>query len=237
MVHQICARCGLHNDVQNSFCDRCQSPVGGRLQQYTMAAPSERYPWCLLSGGDRHPAAQPGGVHHSDATVDSDDSHFAALHPPSPQSASCQIISLLGDHFRDIMVEAHQPSTIAREPLEKKRKVEMRQQAFGSTLDTLERSYTKLLHEACEGGWSSDIAGRVRDLADSIKWKLHANRPDSEEAGIQMLHDFMEHSQVEFKWQKMITVLEEALGVARQEKSDAYAKLKQSKQKLRDLRL
>ena len=143
----------------------------------------------------------------------------------------------MGDQFAAIMVEAHQPTTIVREPLEKKRKVDMRQQAFGTTLNTLERTYTKLLHEACEHGWADDIACRVRDLSDAIKWKLHANRVDSEEEGIQMLHDFLRQSQEEFKWQRMITVLQEAIDVAQQKKSDAYAKLKQCKQKLRDLRL
>ena len=66
-------------------------------------------------------------------------------------------------------------------------------------------------------------------VLDGIKKKLHAKCPDSETAGSQLPEEILEHSQNEFRWQKVITVLEDPLGIASQEKSNAYDKARLSK--------
>ena len=167
----------------------------------------------------------------------SGDAHSAALRgPPTRSALSEEVLELLKGRLNEIMVQAHQPSTVERVPLDKKRKIEAKPKSFSGALHSFERAYTKLLHEACEGGLSPEMSASVRNLADDIKWKLHANCPDAETAGSQLLEEFLEHSQNEFKWQKMITVLEEALGIARREKSNVYNKFRLGRTALQSVR-
>ena len=120
--------------------------------------------------------------------------------------------------------------------MDKKRRLEIRERAFACTLNTLERAYTKLLHQTFDEEWSTDIAASVRDLADNLKWKLRSNCPDQLEQGTQTLEVMLQHCQDEFKWTKIIQILEAAADVARSEKLEAYHRASASKSELRQIR-
>ena len=70
---------------------------------------------------------------------------------------------------------------------------ETRERTFGSTMTTLERAYSAMLHEAFDYTVTSGIAQRVRELADNIRWKLHAHVPDHEQEGWSILKEMLEH--------------------------------------------
>ena len=129
-----------------------------------------------------------------------------------------EVLETLMEHMNAIMVLAHKATSEPRAPLDKKRKLEMREKAFGTTLNSLERTYTKLLHETVDNEWADSIAAKVRDLGDSMKWKLRNHCADSAEEACELLEEVMQHWQTEFKWAKIISILEEAIDVAWQEK-------------------
>ena len=87
--------------------------------------------------------------------------------------------------------------------LNKARKEEMRSKSFGPTINTLQRAYSKLLHENFENEWSSEISGNVRDLAAAIVWKLSVKSEEAAEEGKELMIKMLEHLQVEFKWEKI----------------------------------
>ena len=115
-----------------------------------------------------------------------------------------------------IVARAHPDYSNERRPeLNKARKVEMRSKAFGCTLHSLQRAYSKLLHENFEAGWSSELSASVRDLAEAIHWKLSVHSEESTKEpsrpcrstfeGKRLLEQILEHLQVEFKWEKNIS--------------------------------
>ena len=59
----------------------------------------------------------------------------------------------------------------------------MRSKSFGPTINSLQRAYSKLLHENFENEWSSEISGNVRDLAAAIVWKLNVKSEEAAEEG------------------------------------------------------
>ena len=78
---------------------------------------------------------------------------------------------VMGD-VTEIVARAHSHSYAPRPALNQARKEEMRSKSFTPTINSLQRAYSKLLHENFEDQWSSEIAGNVRDLAAAIVWKL-----------------------------------------------------------------
>ena len=70
--------------------------------------------------------------------------------------------------------------------------------------------------------WSSELAGRVRDLTAAIVWKLDVNDSEATEQGQEIMVEMLEHQQVEFKWDKIVKTLEFAANIARTEKENAY---------------
>ena len=79
-----------------------------------------------------------------------------------------------------------------------------------------------MLHEAFNYTVMTDIAQRVRELADNIRWKLHANVPDHEQQGWTLFKEMLEHDREEFQWQQIIEILQSATQGARIHKADAY---------------
>ena len=134
------------------------------------------------------------------------------------------MFELLKDHFTKIIVQGHPPGTVEHLPLNEKRN-EMRGQAFGTTLNSLERAYTKFLHVACEDAPSPELSAGVRNLYDSINGKLHANCLDAETADANCSRSSWSIHRTNSsgrKYYSVRNVLEEALDIARQEKGNAY---------------
>ena len=75
--------------------------------------------------------------------------------------------------------------------------------SFGPTINSLQRAYSRLLHENFENEWSSEISGNVRDLAAAIIWKLSVKSEVAAEEGQELMIKMLEHLQVEFKWEKI----------------------------------
>ena len=136
----------------------------------------------------------------------------------------------------DIVVRVHYNSFRPLPALNKARKVEMRNRPLAPTINSLQRAYSKLLHENFENEWSSEIAGNVRDLADAIVWKLSVNAREATEEGRELMIDMLEHLQVEFKWEKILMILESAADIAGIEKANAYKRAKTCQDNLREMR-
>ena len=104
------------------------------------------------------------------------------------------------------------------------RKEEMRNKSFGRTINSLQRAYSRLLHENFENEWSSEISREVRGLAAAIKWKL-SNTTIAEERW-ELMIKMLEHLQAEFKWEQILKILESAADIAGIEKTNAYKRAK-----------
>ncbi len=142
---------------------------------------------------------------------------------------------VMGDVTENVE-RAHSHSYEPRPALNQARKEEMRSKSFGPTINSLQRAYSKLLHENFDNQWSSEIAGRVRDLAAAIVWKLDVNATEATEEGRELMVEMLEHLQVEFKWEKNLKILESAANIARTEKANAYKHAKTCQDKLREKR-
>ena len=136
----------------------------------------------------------------------------------------------------EIVARAHYRSYEPLPVLNKARKEEMRSKSFGPTINSLQRAYSKLLHENFENEWSSEISGNVRDLAAAIEWKLSVKSDEAAEEGIELVRKMLEHLQVEFKWEKILKILESAADIAGIEKANAYKRAKTCEHHLRELR-
>ena len=142
---------------------------------------------------------------------------------------------VMGD-VTEIVARAHSHSYEPRPALNQARKEEMRSKSFGPTINSLQRAYSKLLHENFDNQWSSEIAARVRDLAAAIVWKLDMNATEASEEGRELMGEMLEHLQVEFKWEKIVKILELAANIARTEKAYAYKRESTYQAKLREKR-
>ena len=110
----------------------------------------------------------------------------------------------------------------------------MRSKSFEPTINSLQRAYSKLLHDNFENEWSSEISGNVRNLAAAIVWKLSATSEEAAEEGRELMLKMLEHVQVEFKWEKILKILEAAADIAGNEKANAYKRAKTCQDKLRE---
>ena len=136
----------------------------------------------------------------------------------------------------EIVARAHYHSYEPLPALNKARKEEMRSKSFGPTINSLQRAYSKLLHENFENEWSSEISGNVRDLAAAIVWKLSVKSEEAAEEGQELMIKMLEHLQVEFKWEKILKILESAADIAGIEKANAYKRAKTCQDNLREKR-
>jgi hypothetical protein len=192
--------------------------------------------------GDAHPTALelPDWAQNCQAEYDAEnpnESNSGDEHPTADTSLSGphnKWMRTLMEQVREKIAVAHQKTT--PESLTKKRKQAMREKTFCSTLHTMQMAYTKLLHEAFADNYSPEIAATVRNLADSLKWKLHTNCPHRETEGAQLLHQLLNQYQEEFQWKKIAEILESATTHARAEAKKEYEKSKRTKETLRKLR-
>ena len=138
------------------------------------------------------------------------------------------------DDMESMIVTAHTNEPCA--PKDKTWRLDMRAQGFGYTVNSLQRAYSRLLHETLTEEWSSDVAANVRNLADAIKWQLKCSCPEEAEEGIDRMKKMLEYRQVEFKWERIIEILDSALEVARTKKAQYYRQARASEEELREIR-
>ena len=202
-------------------------PIGSakRKADGSTASASPALTWLRPSSacGDSHPAVSAPA-----------NSGWSASHP-------CSILrdKLLVQAYEDMLVstvDAHRSSTQPRPVLNKKRKEDMRMSAFNSTLNTLERAYTKLLHSNLEDELTQEMGAEVRDLSIAIEHELQQHTPVSSDEGSQVLRNMMEHVLYEFSWSQIEEVLQEAADIARDRKAAAYADATSCRRRLKALR-
>ena len=180
----------------------------------------------------------PGSAQASGASRDSGVSNLLAQPRSGSEAAtnvSEQLVQgvldkLMGD-VTEIVAQAHYHSEEPRPVIG-----EMENRSFGPTLNSLQRAYSKLLHENFENEWSSEISGNVRDLAAAIEWKLSVKSDEAAEEGMELVRKMLEHLQVEFKWEKILKILESAADIAGIEKESAYKRAKTCQDNLREKR-
>ena len=142
---------------------------------------------------------------------------------------------LMGD-VKEIVAQAYYHTDEQLPALNKARKEKMRSKAFGPTLNSLQRAYSKLLHETFENEWSSEISSNVWDLSKAITWKLSVKSEEAADEGQEIMIKMLEHLMLEFTWEKILKILESAEDIAGNEKANAYKRAKTCQDNLRGLR-
>ena len=135
------------------------------------------------------------------------------------------LLDKLMDDVTEIVAQAHQESLEPLPALDKHRKQEMRSNPL-DLLAKLQRAYSKLLHHTFNNEWSSEIAGSVRNLATAIVSKLIVKSEEAADEGRALIIQMLEHKQVEFKWEKILQILESAADTVGIEKANAYKRAK-----------
>ena len=116
------------------------------------------------------------------------------------------LVRLMGDKTARTAPAHHLSSNVLEQlpAKDKSRKLEMTGAAFGSTLHSLQRAYSKLLHEAYGDQCSSEVAASVRKLADTVIWKVRTNCCESAEDGGGLMEELLEYLQVQFKYERIL---------------------------------
>jgi hypothetical protein len=112
----------------------------------------------------------------------------------------------------------------------------MKTKAFGTSINALQRAYCQLLHDTYDEEYPSALASNVRNLSDVVLWKLNAKSLEGVHEGKHIMRDMLEHLQVEFKWGKIIEILEAAADTARAKKATSYREAKAYQEQLNDSR-
>jgi len=158
--------------------------------------------------------------------------------PPADSRRDILQAEVLETLMRDItatVIDAHQPSLERRPVMNKRRRSVFEILPFQNTLNSLQRAYSQLLHETFDRQWSSEIAASVRNFAESIVRKLTGNCQELPEEGKGLMEDMLAHLQREFKWEKVLSILESAADVARSEEANAYESAMDSRARLQEI--
>ena len=115
-------------------------------------------------------------------------------------------------------------------------KLEVRSKAFGTTVNSLQRAYAKMLHEVIDDERSFEVAANVRNLASAVAWKLEVNCPKHAEEGMRLMEEMLSHFDDEFCWVKIVAILEGAAKVARTKKAESYLDALACQEQLREIR-
>ena len=74
------------------------------------------------------------------------------------------------------------------------------------------------------------------DLADAVVWKFQANCEGSVEEGERLMRELLEHLHLEFKYEQLFKMFEEATEVAKAEKAAVYHNARIFEDRLRSIR-
>ena len=177
-------------------------------------------------------SAVAGFVHDSDVSQPAGSEVVADV---SEQLVQGVLLKVMGD-VTTIVARAHYHIDKPRSVFSQAREEEMSSKFFGPTINSLKRAYVQLHHENFENQWCSETAGIVRDLTETIAWKLSMNGRYANWEGLKLLMDMLELLRVMFRWEKNLKILEAATDEARVEKANAYQRAKTCQDKLRSMR-
>ena len=99
----------------------------------------------------------------------------------------------------------------------------------------LQLAYARFLDETFCKKWSCIRQGKVRELAGDMVWKLNGISEKTADEGIQIMHKMLEHLWVEYKWGRIVKILECAMDYAVVQKASACRQVKIFEDKLRKM--
>ncbi len=99
----------------------------------------------------------------------------------------------------------------------------------------LQLAYARFLDETFYKKWSCTRQGKVRELAGDMVWKLNGISEKTADEGIQIMHKMLEHLWVEYKWGRIVKILECAMDYAGVQKASAYKRAKTCEAKLLEM--
>ena len=99
----------------------------------------------------------------------------------------------------------------------------------------LQFAYARFLDETFYKKWSCIRQGKVRELAGDMVWKLNGISEKTADEGIQIMHKMLEHLWVEYKWGRIVKILECAMDYAGVQKASAYKRAKTCEAKLLEM--
>ena len=194
---------------------------------------SQRATTCRLHDSDD----DHGDADCSDAGFD-DDCHVSqrsgteVVTDLSEQLVQDILIKVMGD-VTTVVAGTHGHIDQKRTIFNQARWEEMSNKHFLLTIYQLQRVYFQLLHENFENQWCSEAAGDVKDLAETLVWKLNKNPNVAIKESPALVINMFEMMQAIFKWEKTLQILEAAVDIAKVEKANAYRRAKTSREKLR----
>ena len=96
----------------------------------------------------------------------------------------------------------------------------------------LQIAYAKFLDETFYKKRSCILQGKVRELAGDMVWKLNGISEKTADEGIQIMHKMLEHLWVEYKWGRIVKILQCAMDYAGVQKANACRQVKIYENKL-----
>ena len=96
----------------------------------------------------------------------------------------------------------------------------------------LQLAYARFLDETFYKKWSCIRQGKVRELAGDMVWKLNGISEKTADEGIQIMHKMLEHLWVEYKWGRIVKILQCAMDYAVVQKARACRQVKSFEDKL-----
>ena len=96
----------------------------------------------------------------------------------------------------------------------------------------LQLAYARFLDETFYKKWSCIRQEKVRELAGDMVWKLNGISEKTADEGIQIMHKMLEHLWVEYKWGRIVKILECAMDYAVVQKASACRQVKIFEDKL-----
>ena len=96
----------------------------------------------------------------------------------------------------------------------------------------LRLTYARFLDETFYKKRSCILQGKVRELAGDMVWKLNGISERTADEGIQIMHKMLEHRWVEYKWGRIVKILECAMDYAFVQKARACRQVKSFEDKL-----
>ena len=96
----------------------------------------------------------------------------------------------------------------------------------------LQLAYARFLDETFYKKRSCILQGKVRELAGDMVWKLNGISEKTADEGIQIMHKMLEHLWVEYKWGRIVKILECAADYAFVQNASACRQVKICEDKL-----
>ena len=96
----------------------------------------------------------------------------------------------------------------------------------------LQFAYARFLDETFYKKWSCIRQGKVRELAGDMVWKLNGISEKTADERIQIMHKMLEHLWVEYKWGRIVKILQCAADYAVVQKARACREVKICEDKL-----